>query len=96
VLLQVKGIGPETADSILLYALDKPTFVVDAYTFRILGRHHLAPESCSYEELRRLFMDLLPPDVGLYQEYHALLVRLGKELCRPRPRCEACFLQDWP
>jgi endonuclease-3 related protein len=95
-LLEVKGIGPETADSILLYALNKPTFVVDAYTFRILSRHDLAPESSTYEELRRLFMDRLPPEVGLYQEYHALLVRLGKEFCRPQPRCEACVLQGWP
>ena len=95
-LLEVKGIGLETADSILLYALNKPTFVVDAYTFRILSRHDLAPESSTYEDLRRLFMDRLPPDVGLYQEYHALLVRLGKEFCRPQPRCEACVLQGWP
>ncbi len=95
-LLAVKGIGPETADSILLYALNKPTFVVDAYTFRILSRHHLVPESCDYAELRQLFMDRLAADVGLYQEYHALLVRLGKEFCRPRPRCEACFLNGWP
>ena len=94
-LLEVKGIGPETADSILLYALNKLTFVVDAYTFRILSRHDLAPESSAYEELRRLFMDRLPPEVGLYQEYHALLVRLGKEFCRPQPRCEACVLQGW-
>ena len=64
VLLEVKGIGPETADSILLYALNKPTFVVDAYTFRILSRHHLAPESCTYEELRRLFMDHLTAGRG--------------------------------
>ncbi len=95
-LLAVKGIGPETADSILLYALEKPTFVVDAYTFRILSRHQLAPESCAYEELRRLFMDYLPGDVELYQEYHALLVRLGKEWCRPQPLCPSCFLEGWP
>jgi len=95
-LLEVKGIGPETADSILLYALNKPTFVVDAYTFRILSRHDLLPETCAYEELRRLFMDHLAADVGLYQEYHALLVRLGKEWCRPQPRCESCVLQGWP
>ena len=95
-LLSVKGVGPETADSILLYALEKPTFVVDAYTFRILNRHQLAPESCAYEELRQLFMDHLPADVGLYQEYHALLVRLGKEGCRPRPLCSSCFLEGWP
>lgn len=94
-LLSVKGIGPETADSILLYALQKPTFVVDAYTFRILSRHQLAPESCAYEDLRRLFMDHLPADVGLYQEFHALLVRLGKEWCRPQPLCQSCFLKGW-
>ncbi len=94
-LLAVKGIGPETADSILLYALEKPTFVVDAYTFRILSRHQLAPESCAYEDLRRLFMDHLPADVELYQEYHALLVRLGKEWCRPQPLCQSCFLEGW-
>jgi len=95
-LLKVTGIGPETADSILLYALDKSTFVVDAYTHRILSRHYLAPEHCSYEELRRLFMDRLPPDIPFYQEYHALLVRLGKEFCRPRPRCRICPLEGWP
>lgn len=94
-LLKVKGIGPETADSILLYALDKPTFVVDAYTFRILSRHHLVPEACAYEDLRGLFMDHLPADVPFYQEYHALLVRLGKESCRPQPRCSSCPLDGW-
>jgi endonuclease-3 related protein len=95
-LLALRGIGPETADSILLYALNKPTFVVDAYTFRILNRHGLLPEACSYEELRQLFMEHLPPEVPLYQEYHALLVRLGKEFCRPQPRCEVCPLNGWP
>jgi endonuclease-3 related protein len=95
-LLGVKGIGPETADSILLYALHKPTFVVDAYTFRILSRHHLIGEACSYEELRGLFMEHLPSEVPLYQEYHALLVSLGKEWCRPRPRCDTCPLNGWP
>jgi len=95
-LLAVPGIGPETADSILLYALQQPTFVVDAYTFRILNRHGLAPEPCSYEDLRAFFMERLPPEVPLYQEYHALLVRLGKEFCRPRPRCEGCPLESGP
>ncbi len=89
-LLAVKGIGPETADSILLYALHKPIFVVDAYTFRILRRHELVPETCTYDELQQEFMSALPPEVDLYQEYHALLVRLGKEYCRPRPGCETC------
>lgn len=95
-LLAIKGIGPETADSILLYALHKPTFVVDAYTFRILSRHRLIPESCSYEELRQFFMDHLSQEVPLSQEYHALLVRLGKEFCRPQPRCPTCPLDGWP
>ncbi len=95
-LLSVKGIGPETADSILLYALQKPSFVVDAYTFRILNRHQLVPEPCAYEDLRRLFMDHLPADVAIYQEYHAMLVRLGKEWCRPQPLCPSCFLEGWP
>lgn len=95
-LLAVKGIGPETADSILLYALHQPTFVVDAYTFRVLSRHQLIPETCSYEELRQVFMDHLPPEVPLFQEYHALLVRLGKEFCRPQPRCPSCPLSGWP
>jgi endonuclease-3 related protein len=95
-LLAIKGIGPETADSILLYGLDKPTFVVDAYTFRILSRHDVVMETLSYEELRQVFMDHLPAEVALYQEYHALLVRLGKEFCRPRPRCDECPLLKWP
>ncbi|MFZ2088035.1 MAG: endonuclease III domain-containing protein [Desulfobaccales bacterium] len=95
-LLKLHGIGPETADSILLYALHQPTFAVDAYTFRILNRHGLAPEPCSYEELRQLFMDRLPPEVALYQEFHALLVRVGKDFCRPQPRCPGCPLENWP
>jgi len=95
-LLSIKGVGPETADSILLYALAKPTFVVDAYTFRILSRHGLIAEACPYEELRHLFLSHLPAQVDLYQEYHALLVRLGKESCRPQPRCATCPLDGWP
>lgn len=95
-LLAVKGIGPETADSILLYALSKPTFVVDAYTFRILSRHDLIGETYTYEELRQLFMEHLPSQVPLFQEYHALLVRLGKMWCRPRPQCDSCPVRGWP
>jgi endonuclease III related protein len=93
-LLSVKGIGPETADSILLYALEMPTFVVDAYTHRILSRHWLIDEEIGYEELRVYFMDRLPADSELYNEYHALLVRLGKEFCKKKnPRCEECPLK---
>ena len=92
-LLAVKGVGPETADSILLYGLGLPSFVVDAYTARICSRHALVPEDASYDELRELFMDALPADVGLYNEFHALLVRVGNGWCRPRaPKCEACPL----
>lgn len=92
-LLSVKGVGPETADSILLYALDKPTFVVDAYTRRILGRHALIPEDIGYEELRAFYMDVLPEDAALYAEYHALIVRVGKHYCRKRvPLCAQCPL----
>lgn len=78
-LLAVHGIGPETADSILLYALDKPSFVVDAYTRRILQGHGVIGEKASYHDIRRLFMDALKPDVYVYNEYHALLVRVAKE-----------------
>ncbi|KHK01232.1 endonuclease III domain-containing protein [Desulfovibrio sp. TomC] len=92
-LLAVKGVGPETADSILLYGLGLPSFVVDAYTARICSRHALVPEDASYDELRELFMDALPVDVGLYNEFHALLVRVGNGWCRPRaPKCDACPL----
>lgn len=92
-LLAIKGVGPETADSILLYGLGFPSFVVDAYTARICSRHALVPEDAGYEELRELFMDALPEDVPLYNELHALLVRVGNSWCRPRaPRCEACPL----
>ena len=77
-LLNISGIGPETADSILLYALDFPSFVVDAYTRRILNRHGLVPEDIGYEELRDYFMDVLPADTPLFNEFHALLVRVGK------------------
>jgi endonuclease III related protein len=89
-LLDVKGIGPETCDSILLYGLEKPVFVVDAYTKRILSRHGIVSEKASYEETQRLFMDRLPPDVELFNEYHALLVQLGKTTCLKKPRCDAC------
>lgn len=94
-LLQVYGIGPETADSILLYAAGHPVFVIDAYTRRICARLGLAGEDASYEELQRLFMDHLPGRASLFNEYHALLVALGKTICTKRaPRCEECPLAD--
>ena len=92
-LLGIKGIGPETADSILLYGLKKPIFVVDAYTKRILSRHGILSERASYEEVQRLFMDHLPQDERLFNEYHALLVHLGKTLCKKTPRCDLCPLK---
>lgn len=94
-LLQVCGIGPETADSILLYAGHYPVFVVDAYTRRVFSRHGLVAEDVGYEELQQLFMRHLPTDGNLFNEYHALIVRVGKEYCRPRdPRCESCPLNS--
>lgn len=94
-LLSVRGIGPETADSIGLYAAGYPVFVVDAYTFRILYRHNLAGESEGYEQLQSLFMDHLPADAGLFNEFHALMVRTGKEFCRRKPLCASCPLGSW-
>ena len=92
-LLGVFGIGPETADSILLYAGGHPVFVVDSYTHRILGRHGLASEKPDYEATRSLFETNLPRDPRLYNEFHALLVNVGKHWCRPRePRCAECPL----
>ena len=95
-LLSVKGIGPETADSILLYAAQKPVFVVDAYTYRMLTRHGLIGEETDYAEMQDLFMGNLPADVKLYNEFHALIVRLGKEYCKKsRPRCQQCPLRQF-
>ena len=91
-LLQVTGIGPETADSILLYALGKPIFVVDAYTRRILSRHDLVEDSGEYEELRGFFERNLPRDVTLFKEFHALLVRVGSQFCKREPLCDECPL----
>jgi endonuclease-3 related protein len=93
-LLAVEGIGPETADSILLYAGGYPVFVVDAYTKRIFSRHGFLRGGCAYGELQALFMEALPADVPLFNEYHALIVRLGKSRCRARPICEDCVLQS--
>ncbi|RPH84824.1 MAG: endonuclease III domain-containing protein, partial [Desulfobacteraceae bacterium] len=94
-LLGIRGVGPETADSILLYALGKPTFVVDTYTHRIFSRHHLVPEETDYEELRSYFMGALPEEVPLFNEFHALIVRTGKTYCRKKaPLCGDCPLGD--
>ena len=94
-LLEVYGVGEETADSILLYALDKPIFVVDAYTRRILSRHHLIDSKASYGAIQRIFMEALPPEVDLFNEYHALIVETGKTFCRRTPACSVCPLSTW-
>ena len=95
-LLSIKGVGPETADSILLYAGNRPTFVVDTYTKRILFRHRLMPQEASYDEVRFFFMDCLKPDVAMFNEYHALLVHLGHTFCSKRhPKCTACPARGW-
>ena len=95
-LLTVKGIGPETADAILLYAFKRPSFVVDEYTRRIFSRHALVWEDISYDDLRDFFMDVLEPDLALFNEYHALIVRVGKKWCkRSNPLCDTCPLKDF-
>jgi endonuclease-3 related protein len=96
-LLAVKGIGPETADSILLYAGGKPIFVIDAYTRRILSRHGRIADGASYGDIQDLFMRNLPQDVSLYKEYHALFVRLAKTFCKTKSHCTGCPLEEgWP
>jgi endonuclease-3 related protein len=95
-LLAVNGIGRETADSILLYAGRHATFVVDAYTARILRRHYLIDGEADYEQIKDLFESNLPADEALFNEYHALLVEVGKRCCRPRdPRCAECPLNPF-
>jgi endonuclease-3 related protein len=94
-LLNVHGIGPETADSILLYAGGLPSFVVDAYTHRILSRHGWIDFEADYHQIQDYIQDELPQEVSLYNEYHALLVRLGKDYCRKtNPKCEECPLRE--
>lgn len=94
-LLSIKGIGPETADSILLYAAGRPIFVIDAYTHRILSRHSMIDDQATYDELQAYFMDHLPDDPELFNEFHALIVRTGKEYCRKKPLCHECPLNTW-
>ena len=92
-LLALRGVGPETADSILLYAGKHPVFVVDAYTRRILQRHGHAHPELAYDEIRRMFESALPADHQLFNEFHALIVNVGKNYCRPNnPRCSECSL----
>jgi endonuclease-3 related protein len=93
-LLATWGIGPETADCVVLYAAGPPSFVVDAYTVRIFTRLGITPTRDRYEDWRALFMGALPPDAPLFNEYHALIVAHGHHTCRPTPRCDACPLAD--
>lgn len=93
-LLEIRGIGPETADSILLYAAGRPVFVIDAYTVRALVRHGFLPEAVGYDEAQQWFMKRLPLDVNLYNEYHALFVALGKNYCKTTPQCHGCPLES--
>ena len=92
-LLAVHGIGPETADDILLYACDKPVFVVDTYTRRVFARHGFVEPSVTYETLQEFLTSYLPEDLHLYKDYHAQIVNVGKEYCKPTPRCADCPLR---
>lgn len=90
-LLSIKGIGNETADSILLYAFDIPFFVIDTYTKRVLNRHGIIKNNANYKNIQSLFHSFIPKDPYVYNEYHALIVKLGKEYClKKAPKCELC------
>jgi endonuclease-3 related protein len=94
-LLSIKGLGAETADSIILYAAKKPIFVVDSYTKRVFFRMGFFDDSIDYQSMQDFFMKHLPKDTKLYNEYHALIVKLGKDYCLSRqPKCEVCPLND--
>jgi endonuclease III related protein len=93
-LLSVKGVGPETADSILLYAANQPVFVIDTYTHRVFSRHGLVSEETDYKTLQEEFHGRLPEDASFFNEYHALIVAVAKEFCKKKkPRCRECPLQ---
>jgi len=92
-LLRIKGIGKETADCILLYGLNKPYFVIDAYTKRIFSRMGMVKKDIEYDELQLIFKKNLPQDIDIYKEYHALIVEHGKNVCKKKPDCSVCVLQ---
>lgn len=94
-LLKVKGIGPETADSILLYAGNYPIFVIDAYTKRVFSRHEIISTKLDDYEIQEIFMNNLPQEVKLFNEYHALIVKVGKEYCNRIPHCTNCPLEKF-
>jgi endonuclease-3 related protein len=90
-LIGIKGIGPETADDIVLYALDRPVFVVDTYTYRIAMRHGWSPPEIGYDELAEIFTSSMPEDIALYKNFHAIIVEIGKGFCKKRkPLCSEC------
>jgi endonuclease-3 related protein len=93
-LLEIKGLGEETVDSILLYACNKPVFVVDAYTRRIFSRYGFVKEHATYRDIQTLFMKSLPEDIRLYNDYHAQIVYLGKNICKTLPRCNLCPIKE--
>lgn len=93
-LLEISGVGAETADAILVYAFDRPVFVIDAYTRRLLTRLGWLNTDTTYEGLRSVFELTLPADSGLFGQYHALIVEHAKRYCRVRPLCEGCFLNE--
>lgn len=93
-LLGINGIGPETADSILLYALNRPVFVVDTYTRRSMHRIGICEADINYRDLQNLFISNLPEDVDLYNDFHAQIIMLGKYHCKPKPICENCHLAE--
>jgi endonuclease-3 related protein len=94
-LLSVRGIGRETADSIVLYGAGMPLFVIDTYTYRILVRHGIIQEEAGYDEIQSLFMDNLPHDVQFFKEFHALIVKTGKLYCKKKPLCTTCPLASF-
>ena len=93
-LLSIKGIGKETADSIILYACSKPVFVVDSYTHRVFFRHGMIEEQMEYDEIQEMFMDNLNHEYKMFNEYHALIVEVAKNYCRTKPLCEGCPLSE--
>jgi len=93
-LVAVNGVGEETADSILLYVFNRPVFVVDAYTKRIFYRHNFVAKDSPYPHVQELFEDALVSNENYYNEYHALIVNLGKNFCKPNPHCEACPINN--
>jgi endonuclease-3 related protein len=93
-LLSVNGVGPETADDMMLYAFERPVFVIDAYTRRLFRRLGLITGDETYEQLRTIFEENLPADVLLFNEYHALIVQHAKDICKKRPQCDECLFAE--